>query len=112
MKTKSLPIILAVLVCTALLIAEEQRIGALRQSLAQVQKDAAAAQEQMNSDGAELKKLRERNAALASESEQLRAHLTDVKPPRRKASPQRAARAQPRRRAARMRRKQMTRWAG
>ena len=79
MKTKSLPIILAVLVCTALLIAEEQRIGALRQSLAQVQKDSAAAQEQMNLDAAELKKLRERNTALASESEQLRAHLTDAK---------------------------------
>ena len=79
MKTKSLPILLAVLVCTALLIAEEQRIGALRQSLAQVHADAAAAQEQMNSDAAELKKLRERNAALASESEQLRAHLADAK---------------------------------
>ena len=78
-KTKSLPILLAVLVCTAVLIAEEQRIGALRQSLAQVQKDSAAAQEQMNLDAAELKKLRERNAALASESEQLRAHLADAK---------------------------------
>ena len=30
MKTKSLPILLTVLVCAALLIAEEQRIGALR----------------------------------------------------------------------------------
>ncbi len=76
MKTKSLPIILAVLICTAVLIAEEQRIGALRQSLAQLHADAAAAQEQMNSDAAELKKLRERNTALAAESEQLRAHRT------------------------------------
>lgn len=79
MKTKSLPILLAVLVGAALLIAEEQRIGALRQSVAQLHKDAAAAQEQMNRDGAELKKLRERSAALESESEQLRAHLTEAR---------------------------------
>ena len=30
MKTKCLPIILTILVCTALLIAKERRIGALR----------------------------------------------------------------------------------
>ncbi len=78
MKTKSLPLLLAVLVCAAVLIAEEQRLGALRQSLAQLEKDAAAAQEQMSRDGAELKKLRERNTALAAESEQLRAHRADA----------------------------------
>ena len=79
MKTKKLPILLAVLAGAALLIAEEQRIGALRQSVAQLHKDAAAAQEQMSRDGAELKKLRERSTALGSESEQLRAHLTDAR---------------------------------
>ena len=66
MNTKALPFILAALVCAAVLIAEEQRIGGLRQSLALLQRDSAAAQEQMNGDAAELKKLRERNAALAS----------------------------------------------
>ena len=79
MKTKSLPFLLAVLIGAALLIAEEQRIGALRQSVAQLHKDAAAAQEQMARDGAELKRLRERSAALGSESEQLRAHLSEAK---------------------------------
>ena len=48
MKTKSLPILLAALVCAAVLPAEEQRIGGRRQSLAQLRKDAAAAREQMN----------------------------------------------------------------
>lgn len=79
MNAKALPFILAALVCAAVLIAEEQRIGGLRQSLAQLQKDTTAAQEQMNRDAAELKKLRERSTALASESEQLRAHLTEAK---------------------------------
>ena len=79
MKTNALPFILAALICAAVLIAEEQRIGGLRQSLAQLQKDTTAAQEQMNRDAAELKKLRERSTALASESEQLRAHLTEAK---------------------------------
>ena len=79
MKTKTLPYLLAALVCAAVLIAEEQRLGGLRQSLAQLQKDATAAQEQMNGDAAELKKLRERSTALAAESEQLRAHLTEAK---------------------------------
>ena len=79
MNTKSLPVLLAAVVCTVVFLAEERRIGALRQNLVQVQKDASAAQEQMNLDAAELKKLRERSAALASESEQLRSHLTDAK---------------------------------
>ena len=79
MKTNALPFILAALICAAVLIAEEQRIGGLRQSLAQLQKDTTAAQEQMNRDAAELKKLRERSTALASESEQLREHLTEAK---------------------------------
>ncbi len=79
MKTNALPFLLAALVCAAVLIAEEQRIGGLRQSLAQLQKDTTAAQEQMNRDDAELKKLRERSTALASESEQLREHLTEAK---------------------------------
>ena len=79
MKTNALPFLLAALVCAAVLIAEEQRIGGLRQSLAQLQKDTTAAQEQMNRDAAELKKLRERSTALASESEQLREHLTEAK---------------------------------
>lgn len=73
MKSKPLPVILAVLAFSALLIAEEQRIGALRKDLAQLQTDAAAAQEQMSADAAELKRLRERSEALAGESEQLRA---------------------------------------
>lgn len=80
MKTKALPILLAILVCAAVIIAEEQRLGALRQNLAQMQRDAAAAQEQMDSDAAELKKLRERNDALAAESEQLRARRAGGKP--------------------------------
>ena len=79
MKTNALPFLLAALICAAVLIAEEQRIGSLRQSLAQLQKDATAAQEQMNTDAAALKKLRERSTALASESEQLREHLTEAK---------------------------------
>ena len=79
MKTNALPFLLAALVCAAVLIAEEQRIGGLRQSLAQLQKDTTAAQGQMNRDAAELKKLRERSTALASESEQLREHLTEAK---------------------------------
>ncbi len=79
MKTKSLPILLAALVCAAVLIAEEQRLAGLRQSLALLQTNATAAQEQMNRDAAELKKLRERSTVLASESEQLREHLTEAK---------------------------------
>ncbi len=79
MKTKSLPIFLAALVGVAVVIAEEQRLGALRQNLAQLQKEAAALQDQMNQDAAELKKLHERNEALAAESEQLRGRLAEVK---------------------------------
>ena len=79
MSAKLRPILLALLVCSALLIAEEQRIGGLQKIIAQLSTDAAGARERMDKDAAELAKLRERNDALVAESEQLRAHLADAK---------------------------------
>ena len=79
MSAKLLPILLALLVCTALLIAEEQRIGGLRNTIAQLSTDAAGARERLDKDAAELAKLRERNEALVAESEQLRARIAATK---------------------------------
>ena len=79
MPAKLRPILLALLVCSALLIAEEQRIGGLQKTIARLSTDAAGARERLDQNAAELAKLRERNDALVAESEQLRAHLADAK---------------------------------
>ncbi len=79
MKTKVFPFLLAAVVCIAVVIAEEQRLDALRQQLALRQKDVATLQEQIDRNAAELTKLRERNEAITSEAEQLRERLGAVK---------------------------------
>lgn len=79
MSAKLRPILLALLVCTALLIAEEQRIGGLRKTIAQLSSDAVGARERLDQNAAELAKLRERNDALVAESEQLRERIADAR---------------------------------
>lgn len=82
MTKKLLPFLLALLVCAAVLIAEEQRIGGLRKTIAQLSADAAeaaAARQRLEREAAELATQRERNEALVAESEQLRARLAEAK---------------------------------
>jgi hypothetical protein len=79
MKSNHLPIILAGLVCVAVVIAEEQRISALNKRIAVLEESSAAAQVEMDRNTAELKSMRERDEALAEESDQLRGRLAQMK---------------------------------
>jgi hypothetical protein len=75
----NLPLVLAGLVCVAVVIAEEQRISALNKRIALLEESSAAAQQEMDKKTADLKNMRERDEALAEESEQLRSRLAEAK---------------------------------
>ena len=78
MTTNLRPILLAVAVGAAVLGAEELRISTLRKTIAPLSPTPAAAP---SADSAELADLRERNAALLAESEQLRTRLGEAQDP-------------------------------
>ena len=76
------PILLAVAAGAAVLVVEETRMSALRKAPASPSPPGASAAPAAElAELAELAGLRERNAALAAESEQLRARLGDAADP-------------------------------
>jgi hypothetical protein len=79
MNKNVLPVLLAGLVCAAVVIAEEQRIGKLKGQLAVMELASTKAQEEMDKATADLKRMRERDEALAQEAEQLRGRLAQAK---------------------------------
>jgi hypothetical protein len=79
MNTKALSIVLAALVCTAVALVEEQRIGGLRAAVAQGNIEANALRDELSKSAAESKALKERNEALLAESEQLRTRIASLK---------------------------------
>ena len=81
MTTNLRPILLAVAVGATVLVVQELRISNLRKTTAPLSPAPDAAPATPVADPAELANLRDRNAALLAESEQLRARLGEAKDP-------------------------------